>query len=138
MTSLVERTAEALHDAWCQVYEDAGWVFGEVRDRERKTHPHLRPFAECGLENNNQDRFMAAVVLEHLAWHGLGSVEGSQHFTATLIHQAWALYVQFDGRPGHPHIGIALADHDALGTTEHYEQARRVLALWEEHCGTQS
>jgi hypothetical protein len=33
--------ARAEHEDWCRYYRRAGWIWGEGRDHERKTHPNL-------------------------------------------------------------------------------------------------
>lgn len=38
-TSDVER-----HDAWIRMHLESGWVYGEVFDPEKKTHPNLLPW----------------------------------------------------------------------------------------------
>ncbi len=39
-----------------------GWVHGEVKDPERKTHPALLPFAELPAERQLQDRLFIAII----------------------------------------------------------------------------
>jgi len=39
-------TLESNHEKWRKDKEAAGWVYGEVKDAEKKTHPSLVPFNE--------------------------------------------------------------------------------------------
>lgn len=57
-------TPEAAHDSWWRAYEEMGWVYGPVRDTEKKTHPDMVPFAD--LEQREQDKdavFLALVAI---------------------------------------------------------------------------
>lgn len=57
-------TPEDAHDSWWRAYEEMGWVYGEVRDTELKTHPDMVPFSE--LEQREQDKdavFLALVAI---------------------------------------------------------------------------
>ena len=37
---------DAQHNSWMQEKVDAGWVYGEVKDAEAKTHPCIVPFEQ--------------------------------------------------------------------------------------------
>ena len=37
-------TDEARHEVWVQMHLDAGWLYGDVFDPVRKTHPNLMPW----------------------------------------------------------------------------------------------
>ena len=41
-----DRTAEQNHDNWMQYKIAQGWVYGPVKDAEKKEHPDLVPFKE--------------------------------------------------------------------------------------------
>ena len=52
--------AEALHEDWVRAYEKMGWVYGPVRDTEKKTHPDMVPYNELGqLERDKDEVFVA-------------------------------------------------------------------------------
>jgi hypothetical protein len=53
---------EVSHEAWMQEKLDAGWVHGEVKDPEKKTHPCLVSFAELPVEQKSKDYIFRAVV----------------------------------------------------------------------------
>lgn len=52
----------ASHDSWMKEKVDGGWVFGEVKDPEAKTHPCIVPFDELPPEQQAKDRLFRAVV----------------------------------------------------------------------------
>jgi hypothetical protein len=51
----------AQHDAWVQDKFDAGWVYGEVKDSEAKTHPCMVPFEDLPPEQQAKDTLFKAV-----------------------------------------------------------------------------
>ena len=55
-------TAEASHELWCDRMRADGWVHGEVKDPDRKTHPTLLPFGQLPAEQQLKDRLFIAVV----------------------------------------------------------------------------
>ena len=54
--------AEASHEAWMAEKVAAGWVYGETKDPERKTHPCLLPFNQLPREQQAKDFIFRAVV----------------------------------------------------------------------------
>lgn len=52
---------EELHGSWMQSYLTMGWVYGEVYDREKKTHPDLVPYAELGQLERDKDAVFIAL-----------------------------------------------------------------------------
>ena len=130
--SFVDLVAQAIHDGWWAAKREAGWELGP-RDRAEKTHPHMLPWSECGLENNNQDRFVAALVI-----HYLRACESedpphdpTEEELAARIHNAWAECMTVEGHTDHPHIGDTWHDHDEEGRAEHLTQAAYVRRVWE-------
>lgn len=57
----------AQHDAWSKAKETDGWVFGETKDAEKKTHPCLVPFDQLPPEQQEKDRIFQRTVRETLA-----------------------------------------------------------------------
>lgn len=55
-------TPEQLHEAWCEFKRAGGWVYGEVKDPDAKTHPCLVPYADLPPEQRDKDRLFLAVV----------------------------------------------------------------------------
>lgn len=53
----------AQHDNWSRMKVADGWVYGEVKDAERKTHPCLVPFDQLPPEQQAKDRLFRAIVL---------------------------------------------------------------------------
>lgn len=59
------RSPEELHGSWMQAYFAMGWVYGEVHDNDKKTHPDLVPYAE--LQRQEQDKDAVFVALCEIA-----------------------------------------------------------------------
>jgi hypothetical protein len=53
---------EEQHAAWMQLKLDEGWVFGETKDAEKKTHPCIVPYAELPAAQKVKDFLFRAVV----------------------------------------------------------------------------
>jgi len=52
---------EELHGSWIQSYLSMGWVYGEVYDREKKTHPDLVPYKLLGQLERDKDAVFVAL-----------------------------------------------------------------------------
>ena len=52
----------AMHDNWSKVKIKDGWVYGEVKDAEKKTHPCLVPFEELPEFQQKKDKLFSAIV----------------------------------------------------------------------------
>jgi len=50
------------HDAWVQKKRSEGWVHGEVKDVEEKTHPCLLTYEELPAKERVKDELFGAVV----------------------------------------------------------------------------
>lgn len=53
---------DAQHNSWMKEKIDSGWVYGEVKDAEVKTHPCIVPFNELPEFQKKKDRLFCAVV----------------------------------------------------------------------------
>lgn len=53
---------EASHISWLNQKLEQGWIYGEVKDTEAKTHPCIRPFAELPPEQQAKDYLFRGVV----------------------------------------------------------------------------
>lgn len=50
------------HNAWMQDKLNNGWVYGEIKDAEKKTHPCLVPFHELPEFQQKKDALFCAIV----------------------------------------------------------------------------
>ncbi len=56
LLELTEKIAENVHEVWAQGRIEDGWVYGEVRDDEKKTTPCLVPYDELSENEKEYDR----------------------------------------------------------------------------------
>jgi hypothetical protein len=54
--------ASASHESWLEEKTAAGWVYGEVKDAEAKTHPCCVPFDQLPKEQQAKDHLFKAIV----------------------------------------------------------------------------
>lgn len=52
----------AQHNSWSEQKLGDGWVYGEVKDAEAKTHPCLVPYNELPEEQQMKDRLFGTIV----------------------------------------------------------------------------
>jgi len=57
-----EAPASAQHEAWLKDKLADGWVYGEVKDPEKKTHPCCVPYEELPVEQQKKDALFKAIV----------------------------------------------------------------------------
>jgi hypothetical protein len=50
------------HDAWSKDKLEAGWVYGPLKDADKKTHPCLVPFHELPAFQQKKDKLFCAIV----------------------------------------------------------------------------
>lgn len=53
----------ASHDSWMAEKVATGWVYGETKDAQAKTHPCMVPFDQLPVEQQAKDRLFRSVVL---------------------------------------------------------------------------
>ena len=53
---------DAQHNAWMKDKTEDGWVYGEVKDAEKKTHPCIVPFNELPEFQQKKDKLFCAIV----------------------------------------------------------------------------
>lgn len=63
-------TPENQHDNWCKFKTAEGWVYGEVKDFDKKTHPCLVPYGELPVEQQRKDHLFASSL--QIALYALG------------------------------------------------------------------
>lgn len=54
--------SSAQHDHWLKDKLLDGWVYGAVKDAEKKTHPCLVPFSELPQFQQKKDKLFCAIV----------------------------------------------------------------------------
>lgn len=52
----------ASHESWLKQKEDAGWIYGTVKDPAKKEHPCMVPFDQLPPEQQFKDRFFRTIV----------------------------------------------------------------------------
>ena len=52
----------AQHDQWMDQKKADGWVFGPVKDADKKTHPMMKPYEELPDFEKRKDALFKAVV----------------------------------------------------------------------------
>ncbi len=55
-------TPERSHESWLAAKEADGWVYGEVKDAEAKTHPCMVPYDQLPPEQKRKDEIFGGVV----------------------------------------------------------------------------
>jgi hypothetical protein len=60
--SNIEATPEDSHKSWMQQKIEDGWVYGEIKDAEFKTHPCMLSYNELPLDQRSKDFIYQAVV----------------------------------------------------------------------------
>lgn len=57
-----DSTPEDLHNSWCEEKLANGWMYGEVKDAEKKTHPCLVGYTSLPKEQRFKDELFGAIV----------------------------------------------------------------------------
>lgn len=57
-----EAKPDASHNAWLFEKQRTGWVYGTVKDPEKKTHPCMVPFDDLLVEQQIKDELFKSVV----------------------------------------------------------------------------
>ena len=55
------------HEDWLAHKEADGWVYGETKDAEAKTHPCMVPYTDLPKEQQTKDHLFGAIVRSILA-----------------------------------------------------------------------
>ena len=56
LEQLVEKMSKNVHEVWAETRISQGWIYGEQRNDELKTHPCLIPYEELSEEEKEYDR----------------------------------------------------------------------------------
>jgi hypothetical protein len=60
--SHIGSSPEDQHNSWLIDKKNNGWVYGPVKDTEKKEHPCIVPYAELPLEQRIKDYLFKAIV----------------------------------------------------------------------------
>ncbi len=64
LLELTEKIAENVHENWSAGRMADGWVYGEMRDDDKRTTPCLVPYSELTEEEKEFDRVTALQTLK--------------------------------------------------------------------------
>ena len=64
LLELTEKIAENVHDIWAKGRIDAGWVYGESRNDEKRENPCLVPYGELPESEKLYDRNTAMETIK--------------------------------------------------------------------------
>ena len=53
----------AAHENWLSHKQAEGWVYGEVKDEEKRTHPCILAYAQLPEEQRTKDTLFRSIVL---------------------------------------------------------------------------
>lgn len=53
---------DAQHNSWMQEKINDGWIYGEIKDAEKKTHPCIVPFEQLSEFQRKKDSLFCAIV----------------------------------------------------------------------------
>ena len=59
-----EATSKDMHDNWCLFKKQDGWVFGEEKDAEKKTHPCLVEYEQLPQFQRAKDAIFSTIVTQ--------------------------------------------------------------------------
>lgn len=121
-------TPEQTHENWMKQKEAEGWVYGEVKDPEKKQHPCMLPYKELPPEQRAKDHIFKAVVgklLELFAGVITPELPLSKAYIESLIE-----HKQFHRFPNTTHTlccltlknGFTVTGESACVDESHYDQ----------------
>jgi RyR domain len=56
------KTPEESHEAWMKQKTHEGWVYGPIKDVDKREHPCMRPYTELTIQQQQKDRLFIRVV----------------------------------------------------------------------------
>lgn len=60
--ALSGKSPEEMHQNWCEFKQARGWVYGEEKDEDKRTHPCLVPYEELPEVQKLKDHLFSAIV----------------------------------------------------------------------------
>lgn len=57
-----EMTAAEQHGLWLKDKLEHGWVYGPVKDVDKKTHPNIVPYDQLPEDQRRKDKLFSAIV----------------------------------------------------------------------------
>lgn len=67
-------TPEESHESWLSFKKKDGWIYGPVKDADKKEHPCMVPYQDLPIEQRSKDYIFSAVVAslkDHvIPWEG--------------------------------------------------------------------
>lgn len=67
-----DTSPEDLHDIWMNTKKADGWVYGETKDREKKTHPSIVPYDDLNVVEKYKDHLVRDIVLSYVNFRKTG------------------------------------------------------------------
>lgn len=55
-------TPERSHENWMKLKEEGGWVYGETKDPDKKTHPCMVPYSDLPPKQRVKDALFLNVI----------------------------------------------------------------------------
>lgn len=96
-----DATPEQSHESWLAQKVADGWVYGEVKDAEKKIHPCCRPYDELPPEQKSKDYLFRAVV------HALKDLPDADEAVALALAKAVTAAPTASGMPSKAgHIAV--------------------------------
>ncbi len=98
-----DASPEQSHESWLAQKLADGWVYGEVKDAEAKTHHCCRPYAELPAEQKSKDYLFRAVV------HALKNIPDADDVDVQALHDQIAELQAKQVLLAQPTVGTAVA-----------------------------
>ena len=96
-----DATPEQSHESWLAQKVADGWIYGEVKDAEKKIHPCCRPYDELPPEQKSKDYLFRAVV------HALKDLPDADEAVALALAKAVTAAPTASGMPSKAgHIAV--------------------------------
>lgn len=57
-----EATSEDMHNNWLLFKEKDGWIYGDEKDADKKTHPCMVPYRDLPVHQRAKDAIFATIV----------------------------------------------------------------------------